>query len=114
MISFQLVDLTVAECKEKFLDYRKIIQLLNLFNFSFSLMMSIVPDTTMGESRDGRISVLIEKLIQCYPFTREPIILPGNHNLSSNLASMKEFCQRILFQKLKIPLYDGVIMLRNK
>lgn len=93
---FFSADLTVAECKEKFPGLPKDHPTFKSFNFSFSLNDEYVPDTIMGESRDGRISVLIEKLIQCYPFTREPIILPGNHNLSSNLASMKEFCQRIL------------------
>lgn len=90
-------DLTVSECKEKSQNLLKTQQhpTFKSFNFSYSLQDEYVPDTAK-ESRDSKISGLIEKLVQCYPFTREPIILPGNHDFSSNLESMKEFCKRIL------------------
>lgn len=92
---FFSADLTVAECKKHFPGLPKHHSTFKSFNFSFSLQDEYVPDT-QEESRDSRISGLIEKLIQCYPFTKEPIILPGNHDLSSDLDSMKEFCKRIL------------------
>ena len=92
---FFSTDLTVAECKEKFPGLFKEHPTFKSFNFSFSLHDEYVPHTE-GESRDCRIGGLIEKLIQCYPFNKEPIILPGNHDFSSNLNSMKEFCTRIL------------------
>jgi len=92
---FFSADLTVAECKEKFPGLPKHNLTFKSFNFSYSLHDEFVPHTE-EESRDCRISGLIEKLIQCYPFTREPIILPGNHNLSSDLDLMNEFCKRIL------------------
>ena len=92
---FFSADLTMTECKEKFPGLPKSHPTFKSLNFSFSLQDEYVPDTE-EESRDLRVSGLIEKLVQCYPFTREPIILPGNHNLSSNLNSMREFCERIL------------------
>lgn len=92
---FFSADLTLSECKQKFPGLPKYHSSFKSLNFSFSLQDEYIPHTE-NESRDSRISGLIEKLIQCYPFTGEPIILPGNHNLSSNIDSMKEFCKRIL------------------
>ena len=96
-------DMSLEECKQKFhfpTDGGK--KLTNhptfrSFNFSYSLQDEFVPDTE-EEPRAQSISAMIEKLIQAYPFTREPIILPGNHDLSCNSDSMKEFCQRILLE----------------
>lgn len=94
---FFSADLSLQEMKEKFPRKRDDHPTFKSFNFSFSLQDEYVPDT-LEEPRGQRISFLIEKLVQAYPFTREPIILPGNHNLSSNLDSMKEFCQGILVE----------------
>lgn len=94
---FFSADMTLAECKEKFPSLPKSHPTFKSFNFTFSLQDECVPHSE-DESRDSRISGLIEKLIQSYPFNKEPIILPGNHGLSSDLDSMKEFCKRILVE----------------
>lgn len=93
-------DLTLQDCKTKFPGLPSLHPTFKSFNFTFSLQDEFVPDTE-DEPRDQRVSGLIEKLIQVYPFTREPILLPGNHGLSSNLDSMKEFCSRILEEIIK-------------
>ena len=85
------LDLNVKECKEKFPGLPQNHPTFNSLNFSFSLNDEFVPNTT-------EISALVEKLVQCYPFTREPILLAGNHNLSSNSESMREFCERITLE----------------
>lgn len=90
-------DMTLDECKRKFDKLPENHPTFNSFNFSFSLHDEYVPHTD-EEPRDQRISQLIEKLIQSYPFTREPILLPGNHNLSSDMDSMKKFCNQIIIE----------------
>lgn len=93
---FFSLDLTISECKEKFPSFAVSPHpTFNSFNFSFSLHDEFVPHTET-ESREQRIGLLIEKLIQCYPFTKEPILLPGNHDLSSNPESLQQFCQLML------------------
>lgn len=82
-------DLTLKECKQKFPFLPENHATFNSLNFSFSLQDEFVQE-------GGQVEFLIEKLVQAYPFTREPIILPGNHDLSTNSDSMKEFCNRIL------------------
>lgn len=69
------------------------------FNFSYSLQDEYVP-CTETEPRASRVSLLVEKLIQSYPFTREPILLPGGHDLSSHEGSIEEFCARLLDEVL--------------
>lgn len=92
---FFSADLSLKECKEKLPSLPVNHPTFNSFNFSFSLHDEYVPHETEAP-RDQQIAFLIEKLVQAYPFTREPIILPGNHNLSSNPGSMHQFCTRIL------------------
>ena len=87
-------DMTLEECKSKLDKLPENHPTFKSFNFSFSLHDEYVPHEE-NESRDQKISFLIEKLIQSYPFTRGPIIVPGNHNLSSDSMAMKEFCEKI-------------------
>lgn len=88
-------DMTLKECKQKFPGLPPNHPTFKSFNFSYSLQDEYVPDSA-EESREQRINFMIEKLVQAYSFTREPILLPGNHNLSSDMNSMNIFCQRIL------------------
>lgn len=93
-------DMSLEECKAKFDRLPENHPTFNSFNFSFSLHDEFVPHSE-EEPRDQRISQLIEKLIQAYPFTREPIILPGNHDLSSDQESMKIFCKQIVIEVIE-------------
>lgn len=89
-------DMSLEECKAKFDKLPENHPNFKSFNFSFSLHDEYVPHHDKdGETRDQKISFLIEKLIQSYPFTREPIIVPGNHNLSSDPDAMILFCNQI-------------------
>lgn len=83
-------DLTLQECKTKFPGLPGGNSYFNSFNFTYSLQDEYVP-----EPRSERVKENIEKLLMTYPFTKEPLLLPGNHNLSSAPDSIDEFCRAI-------------------
>jgi hypothetical protein len=87
-------DLTLEECKAKFHILPEH-PTMRSFNFSFSLDDEFVP-----EPRSLNITLLIEKLLSSFPFTRDPILLPGNHNFSTNLQSIEQFSLAIVDEVL--------------
>ena len=91
---FFSADLTLEECKAKFPGLPEH-PTLRSFNFYYSLDDVFVP-----EPRSQNISLLIEKLLSSYPFTRNPILLPGNHNYSSHPQSIDQFSGAILEEVL--------------
>ncbi len=78
-------DMTIDECKTKFPKLPAHPTLCS-FNFSYSLNDEFVP-----EPKSQNVTLLIEKLLSCYPFTCNPILLPGSHNYSSNPESIEPF-----------------------
>lgn len=92
---FFSADLTLEECKAKFPRLPEH-PTLRSFNFSYSLDDEFVP-----EPREENVMAMVDKLLQAYPFTRKPILMPGSHNLSSKPESIVPYCSLIVQEVLE-------------